>query len=150
MEQKGIRLAGEEAGGCLQWRAFAARGAALAEASAFLAQALLALGLAPAVVVRAELILEELFLNSVLHGYAAPDSGAGPIWVGIGAARWYFQDAAPAFNPLSAPVRDEAPGGHSRLGGAGLPLIRHLGVAVDYQYRDGRNCISVCLAAEPE
>lgn len=127
---------------------FDARLEAVPAAQAFLAQALRRNGVAADLVARGELILEELFRNSVLHGYRGDPHGA--IWIGSTgdpAAFWY-EDAAPAFDPLTAapgaagplpgrPV-DEQP-----VGGIGLLLIRKMARRVDYCRRDGRNLLVI-------
>lgn len=57
----------------------------------------------PDVAVRVELVLEELFTNTVQHGYRAEDGGK--IWITIepaaGGIRVIYQDAAPSYNPLA-------------------------------------------------
>src|ERR1700758_3448913 len=99
MEQKGTSLAADSGKNCTHLVQFPARLDAVPDAMALAAQALQRDGLAPGAVARAELILEELFRNSVLHGYGG-DSGQ-PVWVGVSAGRLYYQDAAPPFDPLT-------------------------------------------------
>ena len=58
------------------------------------------------------------------------------------ALRATYQDAAPPFDPLTqgpAPLDPEQPLSEQRVGGIGLLLIRQLGSAITYEYRDGRN-----------
>jgi serine/threonine-protein kinase RsbW len=129
---------------------FDARLDAVPVAQAFLAHALLRNGVAPDLVARAELILEELFRNSVLHGYR----GDGPhaVWIGgdgAGAGFWY-EDAAPPFNPLEADIGQRAPDAGRAIadqpvGGVGLLLIRRMARSVDYAWRDGRNHVAVAF-----
>lgn len=127
---------------------FDARLDAVPAAQAFLAQALRRNGVAQDLVARAELILEELFRNSVLHGYRG-DSGHA-VWIGgdgAGAAFWY-EDEAPPFNPLEADIGARAPDAgraieEQPVGGVGLLLIRKMARSVDYAWRDGRNRIAV-------
>lgn len=127
---------------------FPARLETVPVAMAFVAQALRDDGATPMVVARAELILEELFRNCVLHGYGG--DGARPVWVGAGPAFLCFEDAAPPFNPLCdgpPPPDPSAPLEQRRVGGVGLLLIRQLGAAVTYHYGDGRNRIEISLQA---
>ena len=121
---------------------FPARLDAVPGAMAHVAQALQQHGLGPGPVARAELILEELFRNSVLHGYGG-DSDQG-IWIGVEGVRLFYQDAAPPFNPLAQgpdPLDVAQPVSQIRVGGVGLLLIRELGSAISYEYSEGRNRI---------
>lgn len=127
---------------------FDARLDAVPAAQAFLAQALRRNGVAQDLVARAELILEELFRNSVLHGYGGDSQYA--VWIGgdgVGAAFWY-EDEAPPFNPLEADIGVRAPAAGRAIedqpvGGVGLMLIRKMARSVDYARRNGRNRIAV-------
>lgn len=130
-------------------RRFAARLEVLPQAQAYVAGALRGAGLGPERVGCAELILEELFRNSVLHGYAGVADGA--VWLRVDGGSFAFEDAAAPFNPLreappAAPVAglsvDDQP-----VGGVGLLLIRGLGRAVSYARVAGRNRIVVDLGA---
>src|SRR5476651_604803 len=78
---------------------FPARLDAIDGAMAFAAMALQQAGLAPGVVARAELILEELLRNSILHGYGG--DSAHSVWVGVDGGRLCYEDAAPPFDPLT-------------------------------------------------
>lgn len=127
---------------------FDARLDAVPAAQAFLAQALRRNGVAPDLVARAELILEELFRNSVLHGYRG--DARGSVWLSGGdePASFWYEDEAPAFDPLSAPpgVHGPVPGrplAEQPVGGVGLLLIRRMARRAAYQRTDGRNRIHV-------
>lgn len=142
MEQKGTNLAAGSGKNCTTFVQFPARLDAVPSAMAYAVQALQQEGLAPGPVARAELVLEELFRNSVLHGYGGDSEQS--IWVGVHGGRLYYQDAAPAFDPLTqgpAPLDPEQPLEQQRVGGIGLLLIRQLGSAVSYEYSEGRNRI---------
>jgi anti-sigma regulatory factor (Ser/Thr protein kinase) len=142
MKQKGNILAAGSGKNCTHLMRFSARLDALPDALAFAAQSLEQAGLAPGAVARAELILEELFRNSVLHGYGG-DSGHA-VWVGVDAGRLHYQDEAPPFDPLTQgppPLDPAAPIEDQRVGGIGLQLIRQLGGAIQYDYCEGRNRI---------
>jgi len=142
MEQKGNNLAADSGKNCTPLVQFPARLDAVPSAMAYAAQALQQDGLAPGAVARAELVLEELFRNSVLHGYGGDSEHA--VWVGVAGGCLHYQDAAPPFDPLTqgpqaldpaTPIEDQ------RVGGIGLLLIRQLGSAIRYDYSDGRNRI---------
>lgn len=142
MEQKGIHPAADSGKNCTTLVQFPARLDAVAGAMDYVAQALQQQGLAAGPVARAELILEELFRNSVLHGYGG-DSGQG-VWIGVQDGLLFYQDAAPPFNPLQQgpdPLDPEQPVDQMRVGGVGLLLIRELGSAISYEYSEGRNRI---------
>ena len=106
-------------------------------AQEFLASALAASGMEDERICRAELILEELFRNVVLHGYGG--DSAQPVWLRVHADGFTLEDQAPAFDPLHGEVVEDL----DRIGGAGLPLIRHLGRKVSYVRIAGRNRVSV-------
>lgn len=133
-------------------RRFPARLAALPDALVHVADGLRAAGAAPAAVARAELIVEELFRNSVLHGYRG--DAAQSVWLGVWSgegAGFVYEDAAAPFDPLRDGPPSAAPDpalsiAEQPVGGVGLLLIRQLGQAIDYAYRDGRNCLKVSLA----
>lgn len=102
-------------------------------------------------VLRLVLVLEELFTNTVAHGYA---SAGGSIWVTLasraGGIEVTYEDAAPEFDPFTpvpgAPARrtlEEAP-----PGGLGLALVRGLSVSARYARIDGRNRITLTLPPE--
>lgn len=117
---------------------FPARLDAIPGAMAFVAMALTQGGLAPGLVARAELILEELLRNSILHG------GADAVWVGVRGHVLCYEDAAAPFNPLTDGPAAPEPGALA-VGGIGLLLIRQLGGAVAYTYSAGHNRIEITL-----
>lgn len=123
---------------------FDARLDALPAAVELVHAALLEAGVPRERVVRCDLVLEELFRNSVLHGYGG-DSTAS-IWIGAENGCLWFEDEAPAFDPLTAALPDGGavrPVEEQRVGGVGLMLIRQLPSQVTYSYRDGRNRIVI-------
>ncbi|MES2346420.1 MAG: ATP-binding protein [Pseudomonadota bacterium] len=125
---------------------FPARLDAVPSAMAFAALALQHAGLAPGVVARAELILEELLRNSILHGYGG--DSAHSVWVGVDGTRLAYEDEAAPFNPLTegAPPPDPLlPLEQQKVGGVGLLLIRQLGGVVAYSRSGGRNRIEIAL-----
>lgn len=94
---------------------------------------------------RLNLVLEELFVNSVQHGYRG-DCDA-PIWITLDArpeaVQITFEDTAPPFNPFArlAP-KDVQP----RIGGLGVLLTRELAAGRDYAYLFGRNRVRLSLS----
>ena len=98
---------------------------------------------------RVNLVLEELFTNTVRHGYRG-DSDA-PIWVTLetrpGALYVTYEDAAPPFNPWVG-LPEFAPDAtlrSRRIGGLGVLLTRKLARTRDYAYLYGRNRIRLAL-----
>ncbi len=95
------------------------------------------------------LICEELFENSVQHGYRDAPGGASeqPIWLtltvtgeGIDAI---YEDAAPAYNPFAnvSPPDYSGPAETWRVGGLGIPLVTRLTRDVRYEHTGEHNRI---------
>lgn len=94
---------------------------------------------------RVNLVLEELFTNTVRHGYRGECDA--PIWVslssGPGMLRVTYEDSAPPFNPWVG-LPEFAPDATLRsrkIGGLGVLLTRKLASSRDYAYLYGRNRI---------
>jgi len=90
---------------------------------------------------RLNLVLEELFINTVNHGHRG-DSDA-PIWIVLDAqpqaVQVTYEDTAPPFNPFAHQVEI------GKIGGLGVLLTRELAAARDYTYLFGRNRIRLSL-----
>jgi anti-sigma regulatory factor (Ser/Thr protein kinase) len=150
----GMNPTGKQAapGSCNFSTRFDARLDAVPAAQAFVAQALRRCGVAQDLVHRSEMILEELMRNAILHGYRGLPLQS--VWVGVaadgpGQASFWFEDSAPAFDPLAAGAALDEPdmaGPIEKLavGGVGLVLIRRLAPKVAYSYEAGRNRVAVC------
>ena len=99
---------------------------------------------------RMTLIVEELFTNSVQHGYGG--DGDNPIWLGIsyrnGEMEITYEDAAPPYDPFQGPPKPfvSSDGNSARLGGWGLGLVKGLGNRVSYTRADDRNRICLTLS----
>jgi len=100
---------------------------------------------------RLNLVLEELFTNTVRHGHGG-DCDA-PVWVSLakqsGHVRLTYEDTAPPFNPY-AKLAMQSPDttiGTRKVGGLGVMLTRELAASQDYAYLFGRNRIRLALAA---
>jgi anti-sigma regulatory factor (Ser/Thr protein kinase) len=99
---------------------------------------------------RLNLVLEELFINSVRHGHRGDCDE--PVWVtletGDGMVRVTYEDTGPPFNPyahLEAKSPD-ATGVMRKIGGLGVLLTKELAATRDYAYVFGRNRIRLALA----
>jgi serine/threonine-protein kinase RsbW len=126
-------------------RAFAARLTALPATAAFVDAFCAGNGLGSDDALRLTLIVEELFTNSVVHGYGGECDA--PIEVALTAAAGeialLYEDAARPYDPLS---RFAAAPGHlhgtveSRpAGGLGIHLVRELVAGARYAREEGRN-----------
>jgi len=89
---------------------------------------------------RVELAIEELFTNTVRHGYGQ-DSDQ-PVWISVGnddgLLSITYQDSAPPFNPLNHHPDIIPP----PLGGLGILLVENF-AHTQYQYDDGRNTLTL-------
>ena len=101
---------------------------------------------------RLVLVLEELFTNTVTHGYAGRDDG--PIWVTLasrdGSIEVTYEDAGPAFDPFAPrpSVPTDLQGSTGEVGGLGLALVQGLAVRPRYARVDGRNQITLAVPSE--
>ena len=110
-------------------------------------------GLPKEACLRLNLVVEELFTNTVRHGHKG-DCDA-PVWVtvsrGSDRVQLIYEDKAPPFNPYSALAEAAAPVPETtvsmrRVGGLGVLLTKELAKSRDYAYVFGRNRIRLMLA----
>lgn len=106
-------------------------------------------GVPRAACLKANLVIEELFLNTVKHGHRG--GADAPIWITLvavdGKVSLAYEDNAPPFNPFSRATREmlEALAESRREGGLGVLLANSLTASVDYSYVFGRNRIRLVL-----
>ena len=99
---------------------------------------------------KANLVVEELFLNTVKHGHKGGSDA--PIWIALRADGdrivVTYEDQAPPFNPFSATIREmlEALAQTRREGGRGVLLAHNLTASAEYAYLFGRNRIRLRVA----
>jgi len=102
---------------------------------------------------RLNLVVEELFTNTVRHGHHG-DCDA-PVWVGVSRrddmVQLVYEDKAPPFNPYAAIADAAGPAPDTtvsmrRIGGLGVLLTKELAKTRDYAYVFGRNRIRLTLA----
>jgi serine/threonine-protein kinase RsbW len=99
---------------------------------------------------RANLVVEELFLNTVKHGHRGGSDA--PVWITLSASAGeislIYEDRAPPFNPFSTATREmlEALVETRREGGLGVILAHGLTASADYSYVFGRNRIRLTVA----
>lgn len=125
---------------------------ALGEAQRATAEFLRGRGAGPRTAARAELLLEELALNALRHGFAAGGTPEVVVTAWHDGARCGLdlEDRGAPFDPTTAAlppaperIRD-AP-----IGGLGLPLLRRIAAELAYERTaDGRNRLHLVLPAE--
>ena len=98
---------------------------------------------------RLNLVLEELFTNTVKHGHGGGSDA--PVWLNLTAGerqvKVTYEDSAPPFNPY-ARLPENTPDitlEPRTVGGLGVLLTRRLAASRDYAYLYGRNCIRLAL-----
>jgi serine/threonine-protein kinase RsbW len=136
-------------------RVFAARMHDLAGARALVEAFGRALGLSRDDVLRIVLVVEELFTNTVKHGYGRECDE--PIEVTLESrgeiVTLHYRDAAARFDPLdcldAARAALDAPLEARPDGGLGMPIVAGLARDISYAFADGRNCLKVTLRAAP-
>jgi len=99
---------------------------------------------------KANLVIEELFLNTVKHGHRGGSDA--PVWIRLtandGQVSLTYEDRAPPFNPFARATREmlEALAETRREGGLGVLLAHGLTASAEYAYLYGRNRIQLTLA----
>src|SRR5690349_23879533 len=102
---------------------------------------------------KANLVVEELFLNTVKHGHRG--GSEAPIWITMiaedGRISLTYEDRAPPFNPFATATREmlEALAETRREGGLGVILAHGLTASADYAYLFGRNRIRLKVGKAP-
>jgi len=128
---------------------FASRLEALKGARAFLESFCEEAGVARQPCLKLNLVVEELFLNTVKHGNRGGSDA--PVWITLsaqdGAIRLSYEDRAPPFNPFGAATHEmlEALAQTRREGGLGVLLAHGLTTDGEYAYLFGRNRIRLTL-----
>ena len=114
----------------------------------FVDRAAVAAGAGPELLLRIELVLEELLVNHVLHAYG---SGEGDSDVACFCrAPGYFclevVDEAAPFDPLGHAPPDLALAPRDRpIGGLGIHMVRSLADEISYRREGGKNVITACF-----
>ncbi len=136
-------------------RIFAARLGALPATAAFIDAFCARNGLGSADALRLTLVVEELFTNSVLHGYGGECDA--PIEVALATAAGgeialVYEDAAHPYDPLSqfaaAPEHLIGTVESRPTGGLGIHLVRELAASVCYAREAGRNRLTLRMVCE--
>ena len=130
-------------------RIFPARMDAFLRVAAFLEEACKAAALGAEDSLKVRLIVEELFTNTIRHGYGQDCDQPVIITITVrdGEVALTYEDTAPPYNPFSA-VRapDESATVEQRpVGGMGVVLIAHMSRHIEYSYSQDRNRISLVV-----
>jgi len=129
---------------------FNSRLADLKKARAFLESFCTGAGIEKQAGLRLNLVVEELFLNTVKHGHRGGSDA--PVWIFLATEpegiRLTYEDHAAPFNPFAPGAREllEALSETRREGGLGVLLAHSLTQRSEYAYLYGRNRIRVSLA----
>jgi anti-sigma regulatory factor (Ser/Thr protein kinase) len=89
---------------------------------------------------RLQLVLEELFTNTIEHGHQGECDARVSVRIDIDAPTLHleYRDTAPPFNPENLP---EFTGSTAGIGGVGLELVRQMTRNLVYRYEDGCNVL---------
>ena len=98
---------------------------------------------------RIVLLVEELFVNSINHGYGG-DSDR-PVWLSLGVdgeeCHLVYEDCAPAYDPFASVDTGSTQGDidQRRIGGLGIVLLVEFSTQHDYRRTDDRNVIELTV-----
>jgi len=126
-------------------RRFAARMDSMAEIRRYVEEAGETAGLRREESLKLLLIVEELFTNTVMHGYGAESDW--PVWIALepvpGGLALSYEDEAPPHDPLSSftPMKTSVLLNEQPIGGLGVKLIRKLASDLSYSRERERNWI---------
>jgi len=129
---------------------FPARMDSMAEIRAFVEGACTTAGIGREDCLKLLLIVEELFTNTVTHGYGGESES--PVWITFESDDTGFtlryEDAAPPHNPFDEfrPMDTGVLIAQQPVGGQGLKLIRSLARDAIYSREGQRNCIRLTFA----
>jgi serine/threonine-protein kinase RsbW len=133
---------------------FPARLAALRDTAAFAQRFCERNGLRRDDALRLRLVIEELFTNTVQHGYGVESDA--PIRIALslrdGGLSLLYEDSARAYDPLARPTEPIAasePADARPIGGLGLALVRGFAEA-RYAYENGTNRLWLTLKGTDE
>jgi serine/threonine-protein kinase RsbW len=125
---------------------FAARQDAFPGLRSFLEEACHRAGVARPDCLRLVLIVEELFVNTVVHGHGGDSDAPVRLEVTVTptAIAVCYEDTAPAFDPCA--VSEPSEPGEPKVGGLGVHLVRSMAQDLAYRRTDGCNQITFRIA----
>lgn len=106
-------------------------------------------GLPEVLILRLVLVIEELFTNTIKHGYCRESNR--PVRISLGrrddVAHLDYRDQGPPFDPIHTTpcIPEDIP--PSQVGGMGLQLIQTLGCNASYIYERGWNIVRLDVSA---
>jgi len=100
---------------------------------------------------RLRLLIEELFINTLDHGYRGDSEGPVEVAFEVGpdGIELTYEDAAPPYDPFAAlsPPDEGAAVEDRRVGGLGVLLVAAMAEQVRYRRAGDRNRISLLIRA---
>ena len=90
--------------------------------------------------------VEELYVNVTLYAYPKDEEGWAEIRGSVedGVATFTILDGGKPFDPLAKPDPNTALSGEERdIGGLGIFMVKNTMDDVQYEYRDGLNCLTL-------
>lgn len=113
----------------------------------FIKRKLLSYGCEKKPLMQVRLAVEEIFVNIISYAYR-PDVGKAEIYVSVSEAPLsvtiLFMDAGKPFDPLALPDADTTGKMFKeRPGGFGILLVKNTMDSVNYEYKDGKNILSI-------
>ncbi len=104
-------------------------------------------GLPEAQILRLVLVIEELFTNTIKHGYR--DESNRPVQIALGCRdglAWLdYRDQAPPFNPINNVEKIALYNPPNQIGGIGLRLIQSLGMNASHLNSEGWNIVKLAV-----
>lgn len=123
----------------------AARMTSLTAILAYTRHSIAAAALKEPVAGRIELVLEELFTNTVVHGYRRECDAS--VWLRIERRDQTmlveYSDAAPPYDPMQHHADLDLDKEDRPEGGLGILIARRLSDRMDYRYAAGRNVLNM-------
>ncbi|HVY07146.1 MAG TPA: ATP-binding protein [Burkholderiales bacterium] len=134
-------------------RVFAARLAAFEQVKALIEEFSAAARLGSEDRHKLTLIVEELFTNTINHGFHGDTDSPVDLTLeqtGEG-VRVRYKDSAPQHNPISSGQQTDIDAAVRlrRVGGIGMAITLGLTRDATYDYVDGRNCVTLTYLAKP-
>lgn len=104
-------------------------------------------GLPEVQILRLVLVIEELFTNTIKHGYCEESNRPVHISLGYrdGLIMLDYRDQAPPFDPISNVEKTAAYNPPNQIGGMGLRLIQSLGINASYENSEGWNSVKLAV-----
>jgi len=118
----------------------------------FVDRAAVAAGAGSELLLKIELVLEELLVNHVLHAYGSDEGDSEVACFRRAPARFCLEvvDEAAPFNPLGHASPDLTLAPEDRpIGGLGIHVVRSLADEISYRREAGKNVLTVCFALAP-